>query len=42
MGMSFNSQMDVPDFGSITMNFVGTKELGYVEEGYKRFRKYTF
>lgn len=42
MGMFFNSPQDVPDFGSITMYFVGTKELGYVEEGHKRFRKYAF
>lgn len=42
MGMFFNSQQDVPDFGSIAMYFVGTKDLGYVEEGHKRFRKYTF
>lgn len=42
MGMFFNSQQDVPDFGSIAMYFVGTKDLGYVEEGHKRFRKYAF
>ena len=42
MGMFFNSQQDVPDFGSIAMYYVGTKDLGYVEEGHKRFRKYTF
>lgn len=42
MGMFFNSPQDVPDFGSIKMYFVGTKELGYVEEGHKRFRKYAF
>lgn len=42
MDMFFNSPQDVPDFGSITMYFVGTKELGYVEEGHKRFRKYAF
>ena len=42
MGMFFNSPQDTPDFGSITMYFVGTKELGYVEEGHKRFRKYAF
>lgn len=42
MGMFFNSPQDAPDFGSITMYFVGTKELGYVEEGHKRFRKYAF
>lgn len=42
MGMFFKSPQDVPDFGSITMYFVGTKQLGYVEEGHKRFRKYAF
>ena len=42
MGMFINSQQDVPDFGSIAMYYVGTKDLGYVEEGHKRFRKYTF
>ena len=42
MGMFFNSQEDAPDFGSITMYFVGNKDLGYVEEGHKRFRKYAF
>jgi hypothetical protein len=24
------------------MYYVGTKDLGYVEEGHKKFRKYTF
>lgn len=42
MGMFFNSPQDVPDFGSIKMYFIGTKELGYVEEGHKKFRKYAF
>lgn len=42
MGMFFNSPQDVPDFGSIKMYFVGTKDLGYVEEGNKRYRKYAF
>lgn len=40
MDIIFKSEDDAPDFGSIKMYFVGGKELGYIEEGNKRFRKY--
>lgn len=40
MGMTFESKEKTPDFGSIKMYFVGTKELGYVVQGDKKFRKY--
>lgn len=40
MDIIFKSEDDAPDFGSIKMYFVGGKELGYIEEGNKRLRKY--
>ena len=42
LGMSFPTEESIPDFGSITMYYVGRKESGYVEEGNKKFRKYAF
>lgn len=41
LGMFFKSEIDAPDFGSISMYFVGPKEQGYVEDGNKKIRKYT-
>lgn len=41
MDMAFPSAEAVPDFGSISMFFVGSKEMGYVVEGNKRIRKYS-
>lgn len=41
MDMAFPSAEAVPDFGSISMFFVGPKEMGYVVEGNKRIRKYS-
>lgn len=40
MDMPFLSIADAPDFGSIGMYFVGSKELGYMEQENKRYRKY--
>lgn len=40
MGMMFDSKENIPDFGSIKMYFVGTKQLGYIEQNNKKFRKY--